>query len=354
MNLSEFQYTFPAHLTALKPVHPRSSAKLMVYDRSTSAISHSNFKNLPDVLTADDLLVVNSSMVVPARFYGARETGAKIEGLYLERSLRGVRVWIKGKAQEGEKIKIDGFGAVKILSRAEKEAELEVHADEFIQYLFQKGEVPVPPYIVSERARAEDPHFRDDAEDYQTVFAKRDIDYSVAAPTASLHFDEDLMAALRAKEIQTAEVCLHVGVGTFAPLESLQVSKLHSESVSISAETWDFLKKWKASGKRIVAVGTTVMRTLETAARRDEMGERTDSFSTQLFIKPPFEFKFVDSLITNFHWPDSSLIVLVATFIEAKNKFCPETIHHQWRVAYDEAIRNEYRLFSYGDGLLIR
>jgi S-adenosylmethionine:tRNA ribosyltransferase-isomerase len=303
--------------------------------------------------------VVNESVVLPARFFGRRKTGASLEGLFLEAKEDRVRVWLKGKVNLDEIILIDGFGDVKVISRSEKEAELFCDPASFIHFLKSHGELPIPPYIRNERqARGLKSQLPVDRESYQTVFAKQSDkkivdDYSVASPTASLHFDAELLSALKTKGIQVESISLSVGEGTFAPVmvEDLRNHKMHEEQCSVRPEVWAKIQKTKASGGRVIAVGTTAMRTLESAARRD--AENLIDFETSLYICPPFEFKVVDGLITNFHWPDSTLIVLVATFLESQGGLCKSVLHHRWRTYYDIAIRERYRLFSYGDGMLI-
>lgn len=366
MYLKDFHYDFPLELVAVQSIEPRSAARMMVIDRKGDTAKHSAFRELPNFLNAGDILVVNESTVLPARFYGRRKTGAKLEGLFLEGNGDQVRVWLKGKVKEGEAIEIDGYGEVIVSKRFEKDAFFNCKAVDFVKFLKIKGLMPLPPYIRNEReARGLNSESPSDSQVYQTVFANDDVDskdgqqYSVASPTASLHFDSELVASLQAKGIEIEKISLYVGEGTFAPVmvENLNDHKMHTEHCEINSDVWSRLMRAKKEGRRIIAVGTTALRTLESAALRSKKGETLEHFTTDLFIRPPFEFQVASGLITNFHWPDSTLIVLVATFLEAieagERGLCKSVLHHRWRTYYDLAIRERYRLFSYGDGMLI-
>ncbi|MDB5037536.1 MAG: queA [Bacteriovoracaceae bacterium] len=356
MNISDFHFVVPPELIAVAPVHPRSQAKLLTYQRVAKELKHSNFEQLPEFLLPGDLVIFNNTFVIPARFYGSRETGAKIEGLLLQTKSTRAKVWIRGKAHPGDRLNIDGFGKVEVLSKNGKQIELNCSRNELAACLEKCGSIPIPPYIVSERARRKlEAGCAEDKESYQTIFAKKGEDFSVAAPTASLHFDDLLLEKLKERGVEMAEISLHVGEGTFAPVDVGDLSKhqMHSEEVQIPPATWKKIEKAKSDGRRVIAVGTTVCRSLESAAERAEKNLSMDSFSTNLFIRPPFKFKVIDGLITNFHWPDSTLVVLVATFLEAKKGRCDDSLSHDWRKIYDEAISEKYQLFSYGDGMLI-
>ncbi|MBN8555316.1 MAG: tRNA preQ1(34) S-adenosylmethionine ribosyltransferase-isomerase QueA [Deltaproteobacteria bacterium] len=360
MKVSDFQYSFPKELIALKPTAKRSEARLMVWNRSSQTLEHKTFADLPDLLNPTDLIVVNSSQVLPARFYGVKKTGGQIEGLYLENiSAQKIKVWLKGKVAEGEILEIYGFGNLKVLQREEKAAELEVDAAAFVQFLKKSGEVPVPPYIKIEREKRQQELLAlADPKDYQSIFAQTvdPKDYSVAAPTASLHFDQELVQNLKNKGIEFAELQLAVGEGTFAPIleENLDNHQMHSEKVQIAPSEFEKILKAKKENRRVIAIGTTVVRSLESAFQRAAIGERIEEFSTKLFIKPPFQFSAVDAVITNFHWPDSTLMALVATFIEADAQGkCAADLKNHWKKLYETAVHENYRLFSYGDGMLI-
>ena len=358
MKISDFHYQVPAELIATEALASRSSARLLFYDRASDLINHSTFQNLAQHLPEGSVVVVNNSSVIPARFYGRKKTGGKLEGLFLKRMPEGVSAWIKGKVETGEAFEVEGFGELTVMLRDGKEVRLKCDASRFLNFLKAHGEIPVPPYIVAEREKRGAAHlFSKDSKDYQSIFsqaAKAKENFSVAAPTASLHFDESLLQSLKEKNISIEEITLHVGAGTFAPLEKENVDehRLHHESVSIDRNVWNRLRQAKKEGRKIVAVGTTAMRSLESAALRSDENF-TEDFSTDLFIRPPFRFKMVDALITNFHWPESSLLILVATFLEAQNSGCQAEIRHLWRKIYDEGIAHRYRLFSYGDGMLI-
>lgn len=369
MKAADFHFEFPKELIAVEALRTRSEARLLVCDRSQASVQHSNFSRLPGFLQSGDVLIVNESTILPARFLAKRKTGGTLEGLYLQATTeRGVQVWLKGRADEGELIELFGNGEwVKVLARNEKEAELEIEASAFRSYLKQFGRIPVPPYIRSERLERGLPaETQCDTEDYQTVFAKLDRaaskekdrmeSFSVASPTASLHFDEALMESLEARGVRVLRINLCVGLGTFAPLplhEELDECVLHEEAVEIDSKTWLEILDAKRKGHRMVAVGTTVLRAVEAAHRREQEGLPSQQFRTNLFVKPPFQFGIVDSLITNFHWPESSLLILIATFLEAKDGYCSTRLEHRWRSIYQQAVAEKYRLFSYGDGMLI-
>jgi S-adenosylmethionine:tRNA ribosyltransferase-isomerase len=298
-------------------------------------------------------LVFNNTFVIPARFFGKKSSGGRIEGLLLQTPGERARVWIKGRVMPGDEIAIDEFGPVKVLGKFGKQIELSCLRAELAEHLKTRGTIPIPPYIVNERRRRSlRDEISNDRGDYQSIFAKEAGGYSVAAPTASLHFDEGVLNQLHQKGIQRAEVSLHIGEGTFAPVEVEDFSehRMHSEEVAISETEWEKILEAKKRGNRIFAVGTTVCRSLEAAVRN---ARPHGTFWTDLFIKPPYEFKMVDALITNFHWPDSTLIVLVASFLEAENGRVGAELKHLWRQIYDEAVGNRYRFFSYGDGMLI-
>jgi len=359
VKISDFHYDFPQELLALKP---QEDSRLLSYDRKLGEIKHFKFKDIVSLLKPSDCLVVNNTKVIPARFFVKKITGGKLEGLYIKKTQRGVLVWLKGKVTEGNVIHLchpdgsschpgldPGPSPLKVLQKEEMRAELECDSSEFENYLWNKGVIPVPPYIRQERQRSgmEDT-LQSDSENYQTVFSKDSKYFSAAAPTASLHFNDELMSSLKNEVL---EINLQVGEGTFAPVrtENLNEHKMHSELVQIDPEVWSRIKKIKEEGRRIIAVGTTAVRSLESAFLRDQVGERIDEFETQLFIKPPYNFKIIDGMITNFHWPDSTLIVLVASFIEEGSS----ELKHKWKELYKAAIADKYRLFSYGDASLI-
>lgn len=360
MNVSSFDYTFDSSQIALEALANRSEARMMRVcrpqaDRAAVQIEHARFKELPRFLHEGDLLVFNTSQVLPARFFARRKTGALLEGLLLQDPnervpLQFTGVWIKGKVRENEAILFEGLGDVRVARREEKEVWLEVPRIRFVEYLRLHGVTPLPPYILAERKRrALKALEARDREDYQSILAEASQKYSVAAPTASLHFDEALLDQLRASGIQMAFLKLHVGEGTFAPMETQKIDdhQMHFEEAEIPNETWELIEKARAKNRRVIAVGTTVLRALESA----EAGPGK-KFSTQLFIKPGFHFRRAQGLITNFHWPKSTLLVLVASFLEAETSGA-DGFRHLWKDVYKEAVSQSYRLFSFGDGMLI-
>lgn len=344
MNIDLFDFELPETLIAQQPVEPRDHCRLMVLDRSARTITHRWFHELPQILRGNDLLVRNDTRVIPARVVGVRDsTGGKWEALFLEELPNGdwhVLAHCGGKPRPGEKVTIGQGAKLQLIDKLEdgswriapeppdsgKSARdiLEVH-----------GHIPLPPYIRDGRDTP------DDRQWYQTVFAREAG--SVAAPTAGLHFTEDLITRLVATGVSFADVTLHVGIGTFRPIKVTNIEDhvLHSEWASLSDKTAEAVRTARKSGGRVVAVGTTSARTLETAARSGKI----EPFEgpTGLYVRPGFEFHATDGLITNFHLPKSSLIVLVAAL--AGREFVME--------AYREAVRLGYRFYSYGDAMLI-
>lgn len=358
-----YDYHLPRSLIAQDPVATRSDSRLMLVNRATGAIDHYHVRDLPDLLSAGDTLVMNNSKVVPARLVGYRaETNGKWQGLFL-RADESTGVWevltkTRGTLKPGELITVkdrnnrDGMQLI-VVARTDNgnllvqpmlpddyvphledtQAPLEAPAD----WLFRYGRIPLPPYI-------RDGQMVDaDVEKYQTVFAKDPG--SVAAPTAGLHFTDPLLGRVRAAGVATEEVTLHVGIGTFRPIqvERLDDHEMHSEWGRIEANTAEMITSRRESGGRTIAVGTTSVRVLESAAAQCEDELEAWSGETNLFIRPPYKFKAVDALMTNFHLPRSSLLVLVSAFAST-------TLAKQ---AYQEAIEQEYRFYSYGDAMLI-
>jgi len=350
VKISDFHYDFPPELVATEP---SKDSRLLMYERAGGKIQHTQFRELSRLLKPSDCLVVNNTKVIPARFFAQKQTGGKLEGLYIKKTNDGVLVWIKGKVKAGEFIEFEDLGSLKIINKEEMRVDIECDSEKFEAFLWKKGLTPVPPYIRQQRERAGlEETLHDDPQNYQTAFAKDSEFLSVAAPTASLHFDSELLNTL---PNELLEIKLQVGEGTFAPVrvEKLSDHEMHTELVQIEAQVWKRLKEIKKEGRRIIAVGTTAVRSLESAYLREEQGLSIEEFETNLFIKPPFHFRMVDGLITNFHWPDSTLIVLVATFMEAQNSRCLESINHDWKKLYEAAIARNYKLFSYGDASLI-
>lgn len=347
MKLSDFDFDLPEELIALRPVKPRSASRLLVSDGGR--IAHGAFSDLPQFLRPGDRLVINDTRVIPARLFGRRrrlsdngETFANVEVTLL--SPDGAGRWLTlckpgRKLAVGETIVFDGGLSAEIL---EKEPDgvllaFNLTGDDFDAALEAIGSMPLPPYIAAQR-----PADAQDNSDYQTMFAERRG--AVAAPTASLHFDDALMARLAERGVAVSKVTLHVGAGTFLPVKVDDVSKhrMHSEWGEVGAGAAAEIAATRAAGGRIIAVGTTSLRILETAARRTGAVEPWAG-DTDIFIKPGFDFRATDGLITNFHLPKSTLLMLVAAMIGIA----------QTRAIYDAAIERKYRFFSYGDGSLL-
>jgi S-adenosylmethionine:tRNA ribosyltransferase-isomerase len=362
-NLDAYDYQLPRERIAQDPLPTRSDARLMLVDRATEKIDHYHVRDLPELLRSDDVLVTNNSRVVPARLVGYRtKTRGRWQGLFL-RADRESGIWevltkTRGSLQAGETITVQDRDArdsmrLTVIARTEngnllvkpelpdgyvplqREGPVELH--EPADWLERYGRIPLPPYI-------RDGQMVDaDVTNYQTVFAKERG--SVAAPTAGLHFTASLLESIRALGTATCEVTLHVGIGTFRPIQvdDLNQHEMHAEWGQIDAPTAAQIRQRRESGGRCVAVGTTTVRVLESSCRYGH-GELVPwTAATDLFIKPPYEFQAVDALMTNFHLPKSSLLVLVSAFASL-----PLALE-----AYRVAIENEYRFYSYGDAMLI-
>lgn len=339
MKTSDFYYELPKELIAQTPVEPRDSSRLMVLNRETGEIEHRHFYDILDYLNEGDLLVCNDSRVLPARIFGVKETGARVEFLLLKQ-ISGNR-WETlckpgKKAREGaEFIFGDGIMKAKIAGVTEDGNRIvDFDCNEnFFAALDKIGQMPLPPYITEELK---------DRERYQTVYS-HELG-SAAAPTAGLHFTEELMEKLRAKGVNIAYVTLHVGLGTFRPVKVDDVTKhkMHSEHYEIPEETARLINQTKQNGKRVIAVGTTSCRTLESVASFYGEIKPCDGF-TDIFIYPGYEFKVLDGLITNFHLPESTLIMLVSAFAGYDNIMN----------AYKTAVEEKYRFFSFGDCMCI-
>lgn len=337
-NLEAYDYYLPEELIAQSPAEPRDTSRLMVLDKTTGEIHHRIFRDIKEYIHEGDLLVFNTTKVIPARLFGKKTTGANIEILLLEKL--GLGIWkclVKpGKVvKEGTEIIFENTNMKmygKCLSRAEEGTRVIEFSEKEDEKIFSFGNVPLPHYIKNHNVKIDR---------YQTVYAKHEG--SVAAPTAGLHFTTELLNELKNKGVKTAEVVLHVGIGTFRPVkvEDIRQHKMHEEYYIVSEETISAINEAKASGKRVIAVGTTTVRTLETIARL----QKSDSYSgkTDIFIYPPFEFKIVDALITNFHLPKSSLIMLVSAFAG----------YDLTMRAYRIAVQERYRFFSFGDAMFI-
>ena len=347
MKLSDFDFDLPEGLIATRPARPRSSSRLLVATPETLTDAHSI--DLPDFLRTGDRLVLNDTRVIPARLSGLRhrvgaegETAARIEVTLLEpQPDGGWQALLKPlkKVRDGETIVFSHDLSAEVDSRSEGTAILQFNltGDDFDTALAAAGAMPLPPYIAAKRAADAQDHT-----DYQTVWARESG--AVAAPTASLHFDDALLAALDAKGIARSFVTLHVGAGTFLPVKVDDIAdhKMHSERGTITATAADEINATRQSGGRIIPVGTTAMRLIETAAGADGTLPEWQG-ATDIFITPGYRFKIADGLMTNFHLPKSTLMMLVSAFIG------PERI----RDIYAHAIREDYRFFSYGDASLL-
>lgn len=344
MRLEEFSYPLPESLIAQEPALKRTASRLLVASRRGDAPArHATFDQLPEFLREGDVLVVNRTRVVPARLLALRDDGLEVEVFFVKAlDERRFVAWARPlrKLRTGDVLRV-GESAIRFTGReSEREARFEVtEADATVDQVVERfGHVPLPPYI----RRADESK---DRERYQTVFAREKG--SVAAPTAGLHFDDALLAALQARGVEVRSLVLHVGPGTFQPLQHDEVEANHlaSEAFEIDAETLAGVAAAKREGRRVVAVGTTATRALETAAARgwfdppheDRRGE------TDLFIYPGYEFRAVDALITNFHLPRSSLLVLVCAFVGTERALA----------LYNEAVAKEYRFYSYGDAMFL-
>ena len=337
--LKSYAYSLPPELIAQEPASPRDSAKLLAYDRKTKLVAHDTFLNLAEHLPKNAVLVFNKTRVVPARFSVTKETGGKATITYVETHAPHLQVMADRKLIVGSRLTLSRTLWFTVSRQEEKYYFLmpSFPLTELFSVLERYGTMPIPPYIKhSPLSRAQL------KEKYQTVFAQ--TNGSVAAPTASLHFTRRLLARLKKQGITIAYVTLHVGLGTFAPLteENIASGTLHHEWYDIDSKTASLLNKAKSEGHPVIAVGTTVVRTLESAS--DKNGRITHpSGSTNLFIRSGYRFKCINGLITNFHVPRSSLLMLVSAFAGRKKNLA----------LYQEAIGKKYRFFSFGDGMLI-
>jgi len=344
MQLSDFMYELPRSLVAAVPAADRAAARLMVLDRRSGAIRHSGFAAVGEFLRAGDLLVLNDTRVFPARLRGRKDSGGEAELLLVEPFPHWPHLWITlidaaKKPKVGSKISFDAGGHAEIIGvMGQGRYGVKFHcAGDFASWLEKSGETPLPPYVGDER-----PGRDFDRERYQTVYARNAG--AVAAPTAGFHFTPELLAQLGARGIETAFLTLHVGPGTFQPVRDEQIENHHMEGewYSLPSEAAEKIKRAKTAGRRVIAVGSTSTRTLEWIAERKGAIE-PDSGIARLFIRPGFSFRVLDGLITNFHLPGSTPLVMVAAFAGL------ELV----RRAYDEAIRERYRFYSYGDAMLI-
>ncbi len=340
MNTSDFYFDLPKELIAQDPLEDRSASRLLVLDRETGAVQHRHFKEIVDMLFPGDCLVLNDTKVIPARLYGNKaDTGAAIELLLLKRQENDV--W-ECLVKPGKKCRTGAqftFGDGRLTAEV---VETKEDGNRLIHFTYEGiweevldalGEMPLPPYIT---------HKLKDKDRYQTVYAAHEG--SAAAPTAGLHFTKELLAEIEEKGVRLAYVTLHVGLGTFRPVKVDDVTKhhIHSEYYEVSEETAKLINDTKAAGGRVICVGTTSCRTLESASTDDGV-LHPGCDNTEIFIYPGYQFKMMDGLITNFHLPESTLVMLVSAFAGREHVLA----------AYEEAIEKRYRFFSFGDAMFI-
>ena len=339
--LSDYDYELPPELIAEEPAETRSASRLLCLDRSTGSIRHRGFADLPELLAAEDLLVFNDTRVIRARLHGRKGSGGQVEVL-IERIPQPRRALAQVRASKSPK----AGGLLRLTGASAEEVEVEVlgRVDDLFELRFPEdvaaileriGEVPLPPYIRRQATAA-------DAERYQTVYAKRDG--AVAAPTAGLHFDRQLLDRIAARGVRSCHVTLHIGAGTFQPVRAARIRdhRMHREYVEVPMSVCRAVRECRARGGRAIAVGTTVVRALESAAREGDLNEfRGD---TDIFIYPGYEFRVVDAMLTNFHLPRSSLLMLVSAFCGSREMLLK---------TYREAIAEGYRFYSYGDAMLL-
>jgi S-adenosylmethionine:tRNA ribosyltransferase-isomerase len=342
MLLHDFHFDLPAELIAQKPAAQRSASRLLTLDGRDGRYADRQFSDLPLLLEPEDLLVFNDTRVIPARIFGAKESGGRVE-ILLERALNDTQAVAHVRAskglREGARVMLAGGQHATMLGRDDELFRLEFSSP-VVAFFETHGEIPLPPYI---DRQAED----EDRERYQTVYSR--ALGAVAAPTAGLHFDAAMFAALAHKGVRHSFVTLHVGAGTFAPIRDAQIDnhKMHAEYLEVSEDTCSAIAATRAAGGRVVAVGTTVVRSLETAAARGAgaAGAAIAPYrgETRIFIRPGYRFRAVDALLTNFHLPESTLLMLCSAFVGREALLA----------AYRHAVEARYRFFSYGDAMFL-
>ena len=339
MKKSDFHYELPPKLIAQAPLPQRSASRLLVVPPGDGAFADLRVRDLPSLLRAGDLLVFNDTRVIPARLFGQKASGGRVE-ILIERLLpeneARAQLGVSKPPRPGSRIALDAGGEAEVLAREEGGFwRLRFHLPEPLEnWLLHAGRMPLPPYIQREPGA-------DDAERYQTVFA-REVG-AVAAPTAGLHFDQALLDALRERGVRSGHVTLHVGAGTFQPMrvDDIREHRMHSEWLNVGADLVQQVRRTRAAGGRVVAVGTTVVRALESAMQDGEL--RPFAGETTIFLFPGVPVRSVDALLTNFHLPESTLLMLVSAFAGRERIFA----------AYRHAVRERYRFFSYGDAMLL-
>ena len=343
MQRSDFHFDLPPDRIAQRPAATRSASRMLLLDGAAGLRQDLQFRDLPALLSPRDLLVFNDTRVIPARIFGVKESGGRVE-ILLERALTANTALVHLKASKGLRVdatvKLPGGEQARMLGRLGELFHLQFSC-EVVAYFEANGEMPLPPYIARRAEGA-------DRERYQTVYA-RSLG-AIAAPTAGLHFDEDVFAALAARAIRHAFVTLHVGAGTFQPVrvDDIERHEMHEEYLTVPLATCDAIQETRAMGGRVIAIGTTVVRSLETAARTAAAGTNGEGIApyqgaTRIFIKPGHRFRAVDAMVTNFHLPESTLVMLCAAFVGREALLA----------AYAHAVRERYRFFSYGDAMFL-
>ncbi|MDP9007873.1 MAG: tRNA preQ1(34) S-adenosylmethionine ribosyltransferase-isomerase QueA [Pseudomonadota bacterium] len=346
---TDFHFDLPKDLIAQRPAEERSASRLLTLDRATGAYRDLKFRDFPSLIDSRDLLIFNDTRVIPARVFGRKDSGGRVE-LLLERALSATTALAHVRASKGLRdgaiVRLAAGQTARMLARDEELFVLEFSCD-VLEFFQANGEIPLPPYIQRTTEEA-------DRERYQTVYAR--ILGAVAAPTAGLHFDAATFAALRARGVPSAFVTLHVGAGTFAPVraEDIAAHRMHAEYLEVSESTCAAIHATRAAGGRVIAVGTTVVRSLETAANAagadaegaDAAGPKRIApyrGTTRIFIKPGYTFRAIDAMVTNFHLPESTLLMLCAAFVGREALLA----------AYAHAVEQRYRFFSYGDAMFL-
>ncbi|MCE9678713.1 tRNA preQ1(34) S-adenosylmethionine ribosyltransferase-isomerase QueA [Shewanella sp. AS1] len=340
MRVADFSFDLPDELIARYPMAERTASRLLTLEGSTGELADKQFTDILELVNPGDLMVFNNTRVIPARLFGQKQTGGKLE-ILVERMLDDKRILAHVRSSKSPKVDsvicLDGGYQMTMVARHDALFELVLNSDKTIlEVLEEVGHMPLPPYI-------DRPDEDADKERYQTVYNQNPG--AVAAPTAGLHFDDKVLAKLKEKGVDTAFVTLHVGAGTFQPVrvDNVLEHKMHSEWAQVSQEVVDKIKATKAAGNRVIAVGTTSVRSLESAAKASAGELEPFSNDTNIFIYPGYEFQVVDAMVTNFHLPESTLIMLISAFAgfdEVKN-------------AYQHAIAQKYRFFSYGDAMFV-
>ena len=334
---SDFQFELPRELIAQQPLAQRSDSRLLHWPLAGGQLADRQFRDLPGLLRDGDLLVFNNTRVIPARLFGRKQTGGQVE-IMLERLLNEreclAQLRVSKSPREGSHIVLEDGSRMEVTGRAGSFFKLRLLDDDLGPKLEQLGHMPLPPYIEREDTPT-------DRKRYQTVYAS--LPGAVAAPTAGLHFDQDLMAAIDARGVERVEVTLHVGAGTFQPVrcENIADHRMHAERLDVSAGVCEAVERTKSRGGRVIAVGTTSVRSLESAASGGEL--EPFAGDSRIFIYPGYEFKVIDGLVTNFHLPESTLLMLV----------CALAGRDETLAAYRHAVSERYRFFSYGDAMLV-